>query len=199
MKKFISKLPFFLFLSGISLLQANAQTIPGVKSPDGKIEVTVSMAGGELRYSVSFQNEKVLRPSNLGIIREDADLSKDLIFVSSAPVQKITDNYKMLHGKKKNISYQANKKTYRLRNAKNDLLEVIFQVSNDGVAFRYFFPGKSTGVKYIKQEVSSFQFDTTAAMQERVTRNRNFRGGFPDSPSHTRSGCEPNRGSARLQ
>src|SRR5688500_9660007 len=109
MKKIISKLPFFLLLSGLSVLQTNAQTIPGVKSTDGKIEVAVSLAGGELRYSVSFQNETILKPSNLGIIREDADLSKELVLLSSTPVQKITDNYKMVFAKKRNINYQANK------------------------------------------------------------------------------------------
>ena len=104
MKKMILKLPFFLFLSGISIFQSHAQTIPGVKSPDGKIEVTVSLAGGELRYTVSFQNETVLKPSNLGIIREDADLSKNLVLLSSTPAQKVTDNYKMVYAKKRNIS-----------------------------------------------------------------------------------------------
>ena len=150
------------FLGGFSAFQLNAQTLPLVKSPDGKIEVSVSLSSGLLNYRVSLQNETVLKPSSLGIIREDADLSKTLIFLSSTPVQKVTDNYKMLYAKKRNISYQGNKKVYHLRNAKNDLLDVIFQVSNDGVAFRYFFPGKSNDVKYIKQEASSFNFDTTA-------------------------------------
>jgi len=151
-----------LFFLALSAFQLNAQTLPLVKSPDGKIEVSVSLSSGLLNYRVSLQNETVLKPSSLGIIREDADLSKTLIFLSSTPVQKVTDNYKMLYAKKRNISYQANKKVYHLRNAKNDLLDVIFQVSNDGVAFRYFFPGKSNDVKYIKQEASSFNFDTTA-------------------------------------
>src|SRR5215203_3352860 len=162
MKNCFSKLFIFLFFLGVSDLQLKAQMLPVVKSPDGKIEVSVSLSAGLLSYSVSVQNKMVLKPSTLGIVRQDADLSKELILLSSTPVQKVTDNYKMLYAKKRNISYQANKKTYHLRNAKNALLDVIFHVSNDGVAFRYFFPGKSSDVKYIKQEISSFQFDTAA-------------------------------------
>src|SRR5687768_2716285 len=162
MKKKLIRKAFCFLLAFFSLTIISAQTVGTIKSPDGKIEARVSLSSGLLTYSVAAQNETVLKPSSLGIIREDADLSKELVFLSSTPVQKVTDNYKMLYAKKRNISYQANKKVYHLRNAKNDLLDVIFQVSNDGVAFRYFFPGKSTDVKYIKQEISSFQFDTTA-------------------------------------
>ena len=162
MKKFLMRKAFCLVLAFFGLTIINAQTIATIKSPDGKIEVKVSLSSGLLNYGVAVQNETVLKPSSLGIIREDADLSKDLVLLSTTPVQKVTDNYKMLYAKKRNITYQANKKVVHLRNEKNDLLDVIFQVSNDGVTFRYFFPGKSTGVKYVKQELSSFQFDTSS-------------------------------------
>jgi len=151
---------FCLVLAFFSLTIINAQTIATVKSPDGKIAVSVTLSSGLLNYSVAIQNETLLKPSSLGIIREDADLSKDLVLLSSTPVQKVTDSYKMIYAKKRNITYQANKKVLHLHNAKNDLLDVIFQVSNDGVAFRYYFPEKSASVKYVKQEISSFQFDT---------------------------------------
>ena len=39
------------------------------------------------------------------------------------------------------------------------LIEIIFQVSNDGVAFRYFFPGKPDTTLIIYKELSSFHFD----------------------------------------
>jgi hypothetical protein len=76
-----------------------AQTLSTVKSPDGKIEVVVSLSSGLLGYNVSVQNEMVLKPSGLGVIREDADLSKDLVFISVSPVQKVSDSYKMLYAK----------------------------------------------------------------------------------------------------
>ena len=95
---------FCLVVSCFGLTSLMAQTLSTVKSPDGKIEVSVSLSSGLLHYSVTTQNETVLEPSNLGIIREDADLSKDLVFLSSTPVQKIVDNYKMVYAKKRNIT-----------------------------------------------------------------------------------------------
>jgi hypothetical protein len=38
-------------------------------------------------------------------------------------------------------------------------IDIIFQVSNDGVAFRYFFPGKPEGLKKIIDETTYFNFD----------------------------------------
>ena len=103
-----------LLLACFSLASVIAQTSSTVKSPDGKITVSVNLSSGLLTYTVEVQNETVLKPSNLGIIREDADLSKDLVLLSSTPVQKVIDNYKMLYAKKSNITYQANKKTFHL-------------------------------------------------------------------------------------
>jgi len=108
----IVKSSFCLLLSCFGITSLIAQTLSTVKSPDGKIEVSVSLSSGLLNYTVSAQNETVLKPSTLGVIREDADLSKDLVFISSTPVQKVVDNYKMLYAKKRNITYTANKKVF---------------------------------------------------------------------------------------
>jgi alpha-glucosidase len=45
-----------------------------------------------------------------------------------------------------------------LKNASGEKIDVIFQVSNDGVAFRYYFPGKSQDIRKIKEETTSFNF-----------------------------------------
>jgi hypothetical protein len=44
------------------------------------------------------------------------------------------------------------------KNAAGQLMDIIFQVSNDGVAFRYYFPGKAGQLKKIDKEVTSFHF-----------------------------------------
>ena len=41
-------------------------------------------------------------------------------------------------------------------------LQVIFQVSNDGAAFRYYFPETDSTVKHIKEEYSTFNFPDSA-------------------------------------
>jgi alpha-glucosidase len=60
------------------------------------------------------------------------------------------------YGKKLNCSYAANKRTFHLNSASGQKMDIIFQVSNDGVAFRYLFPDSSKEIKKITQEISSF-------------------------------------------
>src|SRR5678816_1636935 len=59
-------------------------------------------------------------------------------------------------------NYSANKQVIHLLNAAGKKLDIVFQVSNDGVAFRYYFPETTTDIKTIKEELTSFHFDTSA-------------------------------------
>jgi alpha-glucosidase len=130
-----------------------------VTSPDGKIKVTVYPGDeGKVFYSVSYKGEEVLTRSRLGLVREADDLSQRLKLTGSSPVQKITDSYRTVNAKKSRIVYIANKKTFHYSGNGGSLLDIIFQVSNDGVAFRYSLPGRSTAMKTITQELTSFHF-----------------------------------------
>ena len=37
-------------------------------------------------------------------------------------------------------------------------MDILFQVSNDGVSYRYIFPGQSSDLEKVKKELSSFCF-----------------------------------------
>jgi hypothetical protein len=139
-----------------------------LKSPDKKISVYFHMnADGEAYYSIKHGNVKILDRSKLGIIMEDADFSKQLTLDSISPVEGISDTYELLHGKKKLCSYTGNRRVFHIRNGSGKRLDIIFRVSDDGVAFRYHFPGTSGGIKKITGELSSFFFypDTSVYVQ----------------------------------
>src|SRR5690606_26423300 len=112
-------------------------------SPDEKLKVTLkSDAKRAYNYSVLYDGKTVFEPSKLGVVRMDADFTKDLYIISVEKVEKVKDQYEMLNAKKRHISYEANKYVYHFRNGKGNKLDLIFQLSNDGVAFRYYFPEK---------------------------------------------------------
>jgi hypothetical protein len=147
-----------LFLSFIYTcpVKGNEYTI---NSPDGKITAHFCVCGeGNACYRVEFRSAAVIGESKLGIIREDEDFSKGLSLESVSNVEVAKADYEMLQGKKRRCSYIANKRTFHLRNADGEKMDIIFQVSNDGVAFRYYFPGKSLNTKKIKEEITSFHF-----------------------------------------
>ena len=103
----------------------------------------------------------VINTSQLGIIREDANFYSDLKVVAISRAKKVNDHYTMLQGKRNEISYSANQYIVSLVNAKGEPMDIIFQLSKDGVAFRYYFPSHSKDVKKIIEEKTTYNFDST--------------------------------------
>ncbi|MDM7925960.1 MAG: glycoside hydrolase family 97 catalytic domain-containing protein [bacterium] len=152
-----------MFLLQVSLAEAGRTEVSEILSPDGKIAVHVRLAeGGIPVYTVSRAGETVLRPSRLGVLRLDGDFTAGLTVDSVSAAAPVSDRYTLTHGKRRNCAYSANRRVFHLKNAEGKPMQVIFQVSNDGVAFRYHFPGKAEGRVRILREASSFHFDGSA-------------------------------------
>ena len=153
---------YLMVVSLMIILINNAYSIENdtIKSPNAKISVSFSLtSSGEPVYSVSYSDESILRQSKLGIVRADEDFSKNLFLDSTSTESIVTDNYTMLHGKRRYCSYTGNKRVFYLKNANTKPMEIIFQVSDDGVAFRYYFPDKTDTTVKIFKEVTSYHFD----------------------------------------
>lgn len=136
-----------------------ADTASQVDSPDGRIRVDVQIdAEGSPHYSIAFQDQIVLEPSQLGLKRDDADFSYGLSLKSTSASERIEDRYELLTGKRRDNRYVANRKTFHFEDAAGRKLDTTFQVSNDGVAFRYTFPESSTTLHKLTEEVTSFRF-----------------------------------------
>jgi len=174
-----------LFTTGFSLCHGQAQRI-SVNSPDKKI--TVSCDPVQSLYSIQYKGEVVLGDSKLGVIREDEDFSKNLQVVKISPQQMVKDSYTMPNAKKKNITYSANRSVIETKTASGKRMNIIFQVSNDGVAFRYEFPEKSTDVKKITIEATSFRFNegTRAWLQPKTEAQTGFEHTNPSYEAHYR-------------
>jgi hypothetical protein len=130
-----------------------------ITSPDKKTSVLVGISENKnAYYTVKHENKLIMGHSKLGIIREDENFSENLSIESVSNIEIVKDEYKILNGKKRKCSYLANRRVYHLKNANNKKIDIIFQVSNDGVAFRYYLPEKSEETKKIVKETSSFNF-----------------------------------------
>ncbi len=130
-----------------------------LRSPDGNMAVRLHLnKEGIPLYQINYKSKSVIENSKLGIVREDADFSMALKIQSVDEITPIIDDYSLLHGKKKNISYRANRLVYHLSNASGEKIDITFQISNDGVAFRYIFPEKSNKIRKISRELTTFNF-----------------------------------------
>jgi hypothetical protein len=132
-----------------------------INSPDRKISAFFWLSDEKTAcYRIKSTGTDILGESKLGIIREDEDFSNGLAIESVSNVEPVKADYEMLQGKRRRCSYSANKRTFHLKNTHGKKMDIIFQVSNDGVAFRYYFPEKSETIRKIREEATSFNFLT---------------------------------------
>jgi hypothetical protein len=126
-------------------------------SPDHHISVTLQATpAGALSYAVSRDGQPVLLNSTLGLQLEGADLATALTLASATKPKPITEHYQMAVGKKRDITYRANEQTFSVRNPQQQKMDIVFRVSNDGVAFRYIVADAALPVKKMVQERSTF-------------------------------------------
>jgi hypothetical protein len=154
-----------IFFAGLAVAAEGGLTVTG---PDDRIEVSFRIdAEGTPRYTIDLDGNTVLAQSRLGVVREDADLSKGLKLVSASAVEPVQDKYELLTGKRRINTYVGQRRVFHLQAPGGEKMDVIFQVSNDAVAFRYYFPEKREQVHRIRAEASSFRFlpETRAWLQ----------------------------------
>ncbi len=131
-----------------------------ISSPNKKITVQFSIKDKKASYRIQLDNKEVLGSSALGVVREDGDFSQNLSFVKADKTVLVKDSYESLNAKKSHIDYLANRQVVHLVNEQGKKMDIIFQVSNDGVAFRYYFPETSADIKKIGEEKTTFKLPT---------------------------------------
>lgn len=134
-----------------------AETAFTLASPNGRVAVEFSLTdAGAPQYTVRRDGRAVLQPSDLGLVRDDADFRTGLRTVSLSEPETVTDTYEILTAKRRHNRYEAQRRTIRLESPDGHPLEIVFQVSDDGVAFRYRFPDTSDRRRRLREEATSF-------------------------------------------
>ncbi|MFM2327096.1 MAG: hypothetical protein RIR31_1298, partial [Bacteroidota bacterium] len=140
----------------------------------------------QMVYNIQYAGKTIMQNSVMGIIREDADFATGMEWLSASEQTTVRDKYKTLNAKKTSISYTANKKIITVQNAGKDAMQIVFQVSNDGVAFRYVFPQISSSVKKITTEATTFHFleGTKAWLQPKTEAQSGWEHSNPSYEAH---------------
>lgn len=173
-----------LFVTENTLAQDAGKGVTIISSPDKNIIVNCDVKNSS--YSISFKGESVLDNSKLGVIRNDDDFSKNLKVIKVSPAKQVTDRYSLRNSKKKDITYVANERTIAAQTSSGKKINIVFRVSNDGVAFRYEFPETSKDIKKITQEETSFRFHagTRAWLQPKAEAQTGFEHTNPSYEAH---------------
>ena len=143
----------FNFTTSILTSQVATQT-----SPNGKLKVEVYLDNGQPGYTVEYQGVLFIEKSPLGIITNEGDFSKGLTF-NGYETSTIEKNYTQDKIKKSEIQYRANKLVCSFQDNNQRTLQILFQVGNNDVAFRYEIPqwGERRAC-VIEREASGFKF-----------------------------------------
>jgi len=148
---------------------ANAQTST-VSSPDGKINISLHdnsrAAKGTWFLTASYASKgktsEVIPQIKLGLKRSDQDFSKELKLIRIGKQRLINESYTALHGKKSLCTNTANEVTLYFENPAGSGINAIVRAYNDGLTFRYEFPGKGLSA-VVQDELTSYTIPDSAA------------------------------------
>ena len=110
-----------------------------ISSPDSSLQVTVSDAGGRLYYSATLNGQQMLLPSALGLKTSIGDFTRDLSIIH-CPLSVVSNAYQMRGTKASSHAYKATKAVIDIENKDHQRFSIIFQVSDNDIAFRYAIP-----------------------------------------------------------
>jgi hypothetical protein len=124
--------------------------------------VTVSDADGRLSYTATLDGKQMLAPSALGLKTSLGDLTKELSIVNSQ-LSTVANSYSMRGTKASKVDYKANALTINLQNKDGVKFSILFQVSDNDIAYRYQMPRQTIRRREYKRvrilsEVSGFNF-----------------------------------------
>jgi hypothetical protein len=138
-----------------SFLNVNAQNV--VKSPDGKLNVTVSIANGKPFYSISYNQKSFLENSPLGLKTNVGDFTTGLDLQPNPIQNKIEEKYELPNIKQREVHYEANEAVFSFTKDSKPAIDVVFRVSNNNVAFQYkIHPQKELISGVVEEEASGF-------------------------------------------
>ncbi len=129
-----------------------------LQSPDNSIKVSIFSSEGKLSFTIKKDDSLVLDDSQLGVKLKGLEFSNKLELTGVSEISEVNDAYELAHGKKSKITYHANEKTFHLANESGNKMDVIFRISNDGVAFRYHFPEAPESEYIVEEEATTYNF-----------------------------------------
>lgn len=142
----------------VAALPVGATALGAVASPNGDLRVEMSRnADGQPLWRLLREGREVIAPSPLGLVGDSTDLSHGLDFVSAGETEAVADDYELLPAKRRHNRYRTNRRVFHWRDAKGNALDIVWQVSDDGAAFRYALDKPVAGMKTLRRDAATFR------------------------------------------
>jgi hypothetical protein len=154
----MKKIALILSLALLALPMAASEE--RAASPDGRLVVAVSDEGGMPTYSVWYDGVPFLLRSPLGLKTDIGDFTQGVRLAGWLHEGPVTDDYSIPTIKKSSVHYEANRAVFSFVKDGKELMDVIFQISANDIAFRYRInpPKPDTKVCVITDEATGYVF-----------------------------------------
>ena len=181
MKKIFSSIITLALAVACAPKQGQVTDVQTLKSPDGNMEMTFHLtAEGTPQYALSYGEQEVVLPSNLGfefrgvlkaqklVYNADGTISKedrepaysfyDGFAVESVETASFDETWEPVWGEEKEIRNNYNELLVNLvQTSSEKKMSIRFRLYNDGLGFRYEFPyQKNLSYFVIKEELTQF-------------------------------------------
>ena len=181
MKKIFSAIITLALAVSCAPKQGPVTDVQTLKSPDGNMEMTFHLtAEGTPQYALSYGEQEVVLPSNLGfefrgvlkaqklVYNADGTISKedrepaysfyDGFAVESVETASFDETWEPVWGEEKEIRNNYNELLVNLvQTSSEKKMSIRFRLYNDGLGFRYEFPyQKNLSYFVIKEELTQF-------------------------------------------
>ena len=149
----------FLLLSLLLPVLPLAARQDSVSGPDGRLTVSVSDNGGIPTYQISYDGVTMLEPSPLGLKTDIGNFTEGMVLDISA-MGPVEDTYSVPTIKSSEVHYKANRRIFSFTKDGKNVLDIVFQVSNNDVAFYYQVQAtnRDTKVCRVWEEVTGYVF-----------------------------------------
>jgi hypothetical protein len=136
----------------------SAQNAASVASPDKNLVLNVMVEDGNPVYTVTYLGKAMLENSPLGLTTNEGDFSSGMSLTESSPGE-VSKEYVQDKIKHSFIRYQANTLKCTFANSSGKQISVVFQVSNNDIAFRYELPVWGERLScVVEKESTGFRF-----------------------------------------
>lgn len=168
--------------------EAGSQEVE-IQSPDRQLKLMVSVNNGQPVYAVSYQGKVMLEHSPLGLVTNEADFSTGMKYLGKEE-DAVNKQYTNAKIKKAAVYYKANKLTCLFENGRQQKINIVFQVSDNNIAFRYELPVLDKHMScVVKSEATGYKFP--AATTTFLSPMMGPMGGFARTSPSYESGYEP--------
>jgi hypothetical protein len=135
---------FLLFLSLSGVVSAEIPLTGSFASPDGNMTLKLLQQDGLTCFKVFYKNRIILEQSPLGIEASSGSFNFDMKLTKAIKSKVMVQKYALAIGKKSRVGQKYREVTCEIRNLQSARMDLIFRVSNDGVAYRYKLYGSGT-------------------------------------------------------